>query len=188
MTHPRTQIRKAAARIVRDRTLAGSRVFLSRSEVTQDTELPCIVVYTRGETMRVENESPREERRTLRLAFEVIGAEDASGGTPDDQVDGILCDVEDLVLPCLHPDGLGVDFDIDAAGTGMESLEEGEDDTGRQVVGQLRLTVRVVYFYEVDETKSLPGPPQPFTGADVDYELEAGGNPEAQDEINVPTT
>lgn len=74
MTHPRTEIRE----IVKTALLGGSipyvgnRIFFSRTQNLQETELPALVVYFGGETIQDKDTDPVQYWRTNRFLIEIL--------------------------------------------------------------------------------------------------------------------
>jgi len=94
--HLRRQIREGVAVALTSLATTGARVFQSRVYPAQDSELPCLLVYTRGETVEAETiHGPRLLKRNLRL--EVVAVARAAADV-DDTLDLICKEVETALV------------------------------------------------------------------------------------------
>lgn len=92
MSAQRKLIRHAVSEILKGRTLAGERVFPSRTApLWPKYELPAIMVYCGTEGIEVWQESPREYLRTLELRIECVAE---LSGDADDIIDDLGDTVE----------------------------------------------------------------------------------------------
>lgn len=90
--HLRRQIREAVGTAVTGLTTTGSRVFQSRVYPAQSSDLPCLLVASKSETVEVLSiHYPRSLQRTLQL--EIIAVAKATADL-DDTLDGICKEVE----------------------------------------------------------------------------------------------
>lgn len=90
--HLRRQIREGVALAITSLATTGNRVFQSRVYPTQVAEMPCLLVYTREETVEPETiHAPRVLKRNVRL--EVVAVAQAAADL-DDTLDQICKEVE----------------------------------------------------------------------------------------------
>lgn len=136
MSTTRKQIRAAVAQLLQGISGVGSRVFESRSRQVWPEELPAILVYTRTETAEIFNESPREYKRTLQLAVEVIAKGDEN---VDDTLDDLCQEIEHRIFQDDTLDNLVSDTIL--SDTEIDFVPDGE-----QPVGAARITFNVEYF------------------------------------------
>lgn len=91
MTHARDQIRDAVLAAVTGLTTTKKNAFASRVHPVNDTELPCVLVFTREETSeRITMSPPRTMRNTLTVMVE--GYVKLTNGY-DDKLDKISVEV-----------------------------------------------------------------------------------------------
>ena len=91
MSHVRQQIREAVAVIVTSLTTTGANVFQSRVYNVQASELPCLLVYTKDESVGPEQGTMLAMQRSLTLTIE--GKAKATADL-DDTLDDIAKEVE----------------------------------------------------------------------------------------------
>lgn len=87
MIHQRKLIRDEVERRLKEAaTAAGVRIYTNRATPLQDdrTLYPCILLYTLQDSTELRTEEPREYRRDMALAIELIA------GQPDDDTDDTL--------------------------------------------------------------------------------------------------
>lgn len=125
--HLRRQIREGVGVAVTSLATTGARVFQSRVYPTQTTELPCLLIYTRGETVIAETiHSPRLLQRSVQL--EVVAIAKAAADL-DDTLDQICKEVEiALTDPC--PNLASIAKSIVLTSTTFDLQREGEKPTG----------------------------------------------------------
>jgi hypothetical protein len=125
--HLRRQIREAVATAVTGLTTTGARVFQSRVYPVQTSELPCLLIATRGETSAPATvHSPRVIDRTVQLEVTAIAKASAD---LDDVLDGICKEVETaLAMPVTGLASLA--RSIALASSDFELRGEAEKPTG----------------------------------------------------------
>ena len=70
MTHVRRSIREQVASTVTGLTTTGSRVFQSRVFRLEAADLPCLLVYTKTESVELDTMIPRALNRDLTVEVE----------------------------------------------------------------------------------------------------------------------
>jgi len=184
--HKRALIRKKIKEILLKKTLAGSKVYLNQAMPTWVEELPVILIYTRSEPAEKFNQSPRELRRDLQVAIEIIskGTEDAlseDGPQTQDIIDAIAETVEDEMS---RDETLGelVEDSI------LSDTEFDYEDKGANLIGSARLIYTVTYIQASPKDRSLQPDMGDFEKLNGDWDLgpEPGGDKEASDEIDIP--
>lgn len=143
MSTTRKQIRAAFKQLLTGISGVNSNVFASRSRQVWPEELPAILVYTRTETAEIYIDAPREYKRTLQLAVEIIAKGDEN---VDEALDNLCQEVErrvfqDETLNDLVSDTILSDTEIDFV------------PDGEQPVGAARITFNVEYFSLAPEEK-----------------------------------
>lgn len=167
-THPRQAIRHAVVTQLAGKTAAGARVFPDRRVAFQRVDLPALAVYVPTESVDVQSRStaPRELDRRAQVVVEglVQQAENA-----DDALDALALEVESA----LHADwGLGGT----ASDLLLTSTETDVVDTGKQLIGVVRLEFEVRYFSEAAPVLELDD----FKTANVRHGTLAEDNVEVQ--------
>lgn len=154
MAHPRAQIRDAViAKLKAANTAAGQKVFGNRARPVFPAELPCILVYTKNEPTDISIEAPREYKRSLALAVEIV----AKVSTDEESLDDVLDDLCRQVEIAMFEDETfgGVASDTILGETEMDLLTEGE-----KPIGGAKITFTLPYY---DQLPALAA-----TGALVD--------------------
>lgn len=118
----------------------------------QDEELPAISVYTLTENAQEFSKAPRELKRELEVAVEIIAQGNARN---DDTLDSIALLVEDAV----HSDETFGGVCSDCLLTGSELIQQTE---GEQITGAIVLRFAVTYYSEAPGDRLLPN----YEGAD----------------------
>ncbi len=144
----RIDIRKKVVELLKGKTHAGEHVFSNSAVPPWHEELPVILVYPRSEDISEYAIAPRELKRELQLAIEIVaaGPEEKPGAevpegqlSLEDILDQIAEQVEfemskDETLGRLADDSIltGVEFDFDSSG--------GES------IGSCRMTYKTTYY------------------------------------------
>lgn len=118
-----------------------------------DEEIPALSVYSLSETAEVFNEAPRNLRRRLELAVEIV-AHGIEG--IDNFLDSVALQVENVVFIDETLNGLVSDCRL----TGTEMIQRTE---GESPVGAIVLRFDATYFTDAPEQQNLP----PYEGADI---------------------
>ena len=111
MASRRKEIRQAVVAALKGNTAAGDEVYSNLSSAIWREQLPQIVVYQRSEDIETLNVSPKEYKKTLELAVEIIGE---GSETPDTQsvlVEDLVDDIADEVEELLSIDDTLADFE-----------------------------------------------------------------------------
>lgn len=192
----RKEIRKAVVDLLKNKTLAGAKIFPNYSVPPAEEELPVILVYPRSEPVTLYAESPREFTFKLDLTIEIVAAGpevDEEGNLPEtalgkQSLEDILDDISEQVLCEMARDETLRCTADDSFLTNVEFEFEGG---GGQPIGSCRMTYEVSYNRMVPESadKQL-GKLDDFEGANVDYDLieSEPDTIEAEDAIDVPTS
>lgn len=174
MSHQRTVIRnKIRDLLIAGNTAAADKVFANRVVPIQEDELPCITVYTNGETAEIYNTAPRELERRLSVVVEIANKVEE---TIDESLDDLAKEVEYIL-----------DQDDTVGGTASDIVYQGSDlairDEGENLIGALRLTYEVKYYtYQGKDPETI----EDFTGVDVTWDMKEGDdNPDTTDSINL---
>ena len=137
MTHVRRSIREQVASTVTGLTTTGSRVFQSRVFRLEAAVLPCLVVYTKTESVELDTMIPRALNRDLTVEVEgyAMGSDDV-----DDTLDLIAEECENA---------LGADSEFTVGGIAksiaLENTEMEIEGAGDQPIGVGRLSFTVRY-------------------------------------------
>ena len=137
MTHVRRSIREQVAATVTGLTTTGSRVFQSRVFRLEAADLPCLLVYTKTESVELDTMIPRALNRDL-----TVEVEGYARGTSD--VDDTL----DLIAEeCENALGADSEFTVGgfAKSIALENTEMVIEGDGDQPIGVVRLSFTVRY-------------------------------------------
>ncbi len=138
--HPshRKEIRHAVVELLKGKTDCGDNVFASRVRSVFELELPCILVWTKAEPVKIYTEAPREYEKNLLVAIEIL----AKG---DDDLDDVLDDIASDVEYWMHQDHTKRELSSD---TTLKSTEITLDKSGDQLIGATILTYELPYYSE----------------------------------------
>lgn len=141
MSLQRAAVRHAVHQLLLGRTSAGQRVYLTElTNLSDDTQLPAIAVYTLRTEDAPQSRAPRDYVRTIHVAVQIVARQRYDGALPhpnplgslDDDVDMLGQEVEELLLRNLSLGGLAGVTDVRAAGSDML----GADDGRRNILGE----------------------------------------------------
>lgn len=167
-THPRQLVRHAVVAQLTGKTAAGSRVYPDRRIPFERVELPALAVYVPTESVEVTSRAtaPRELDRRAQVVVEAL-VQQATG--VDDALDALALQVEDA----LHADWTlgGKSSDLLLTSTETDVI-----DTGKQLVGVVRLEFEVRYYSEATPAATLDD----FKTADVRHGALAHDTVEVQ--------
>lgn len=175
MSPTRLAIRQETVRRLRCAgTVAGTRYYSNRFRpvmqanvpAIEQPNLPCGVVYTLTETAESNEGAPREYRRVLEMAIELIVARaESSDNDADDRLDQLIEQVEAVLAfdPTLGQDRVDVTY----LRTDLVPLDEGD-----LAFAAARVTYQVVYYQVVPEGDADDLPP--WERADVRQDARAG--------------
>ena len=190
----RKLIRKKIIEILTGTTDAGARVWANQSTPAWEEQLalgPMILVYPRSEGAETYAIAPRELKRTLDLAVEIIAAgpeaDDEKSGAPS--LSDILDDVSHQVeCELSRDDTVGCTAsDIQLTNTEFEFTNE-----GAVPFGSARLLYTVTYYTNVPEDIAKQTVTPDFTTAASDWHVGHHDddpdltNTEANDEVDIP--
>lgn len=144
----RKAIRHAIANVLKNNTEVGANVFPSRKRKLSG--LPAILVYTLEETAEVFNEAPRELKRVLSVAIEIVAREDAG---LDDALDDIAQEVEDILSENQTLDDVA--SDVVLTRTQIDLGAEGDNQHGACILAY------DVTYYTMDVSDGVDGPGVP---------------------------
>lgn len=177
MSLQRKAIRQVATYVLRNAgSTLGERVYPNRSTPIQRAELPAAVLYTRSESSRLFNDSPRIFDRVVRLAVEVFCKPLTAGALPDDELDIILDALEHAMLKDTTLGGTAEDVLL-------SDLEVGFSADGSALQGAARITFDVAYKSEFPE--GSPEDLVDFIQAHAEIELEGGESPDMVSDIEL---
>jgi hypothetical protein len=159
-------------------TVAGTRVFGNRSRPVFAKEIPCIIVYTKNEPVEESGSGPREYKRSLALAIELL-----SQAADEDTLDDVLDDFADQVETIMFADETfgGVASDTVLGETESDILTDGEKPTG---VLKINFTLP---YYDRKPADSQGSGLDDFKTADIKFDVAPkDGQIESEDTINIP--
>jgi len=138
MAHARQQIRESVATIVGSLTTTGTNVFQSRVYNVQETELPCLLIYTTDEEVSGPQSiaSPRRIERVLEL---VIEGKARASATLDDTLDDIAAEVEVAM-------GADPTLNVNAVDSLLSSVAIEYSADAEQPVGSIVMRYSVAYI------------------------------------------
>lgn len=146
MSHQRQEIRDKVVELLTGIAEVNERVFPNRARRLFEEELPAILVYTKSETGEIGVQAPREYKRTLKLAIEIVAKADED---LDNDLDDIAKEIETRLFRNETLDGLV--SDVQYSDTEIEFEPEAQVP-----VGAARLTFDVEYWTEApDEIPDL---------------------------------
>lgn len=170
-------------------TIAGGVAALATSTFTNRSEAwsyvrqeqgakPACSVYTLDEDGSESLEAPREYKREVTIAIEILQAR-ADDTTLDDDLDDLVDQVEAVLF--LREEAGG-----NAARATYKGTRFAFDDEGERPMGLARIEWSATYYTEVAEVGPAPGITD-FELAHVDWDLKTFDTPEAADDITIPT-
>lgn len=178
MSAQRIKIRNFAVSLLKNKTLAGDRVFSSKTVSNWTKNLPAINIYTADEDISEFNQSPRILKRdmTLRLEIAVACSEEAKAA---DELDKLMQQIED-------------EFEKDDTLRGncediiLSKIAVEFDPGGEQPIGAAQMDWLCKYTTNAPGTRNGQRAENDFNGANVDWQTEGDNTaPEAEDTINV---
>jgi len=157
--HPRQEIRDSVFAILKDKVKLGVKAYSKNRfrPYWQDEELPAISVYTLQETSQVHIEAPRNLKRVLTLAVEIVVQSDENGA---DKLDELCLAVENAV----HVDETLNSTVSDCRLVSTDLIEKPEGDT---LTGSAILNFEATYFSDAPSMQVLKN----YTGADFAIEV-----------------
>ncbi len=144
MGNNRKQIREKIAALLVNETIAGARVFETRTTPIWEADLPAITVYTESESCAV-FDYPRRYRRNLTLAVEVFAE---ANDNLDDTLDTLSAQVEDLLTTDESLGGLVNDTQI--TGTEVNLVAD-----GKITVGSAKISLAIEYFTDIPDGETV---------------------------------
>jgi len=193
----RKKIRDTAKILISGNTAAGANVFTSRVDTLYRVETPAIVIYTGQDVPVISESHPTNFERRLQLFANILVQAKTPELIPEDLVDQIAGEIEDLLLPNYRfqdppPKALqGVPW-VDAVDPGPEIIDNirlGPFDSAKEMEG-LQDIMGGVAEYEVIYTYAREqGSIDDFLTGDSTYNLENSQEPDdrARDEFPIPT-
>lgn len=180
----RNLIRDAVIAKLKSADIVGDRVYGNRSRKIFRNECPCILVYTGKENAEIVNESPREYKRSLELAVEVVMATSAEADDGiDDQFDALAVAVEKAVFT---DETQGGNCDDTILGdTDLDIIDDGEKPIG---AGKITFTMPYYEYIPQVDAEELDD----LTKANVkigppEEQNEAKDNQLSEDTVNLDT-
>lgn len=138
--HVRRQIRDAAVVLLTGLSITGSRVYKSRVQRLESTDLPCLLVNTDSEQIEAQTIVLNAVlERQLNLSVRILVQ---NSTTFDDVVDAIIKDIEIAINASSASKTLnGLAENIE-----MKNIEVSVDATGEQPIAEVTLTFLVTYY------------------------------------------
>jgi len=136
MAHVCNQIKKAVTTLVTGLTTTGANVFEQRFRTVQQSELPCLLVFTTSENIELEEGTLDAPMRIMNLR--VQGNVQATSSL-DDTLDTILKEVEVALGADITIGGLAIGLDM----AGWDKPEP--DDDGEKPVGKININYLIQY-------------------------------------------
>lgn len=190
--HLRKNIRKAVVAMLKDKTDVGARVFSNSSVPAWEEELPVILVYQRTESAVEFAMAPKELRRSLDLAIEIVakGPEENSDlQTPETGVKSLedqLDDIAEQVECLLHADDT---LQGTCDESSLTNTEFEFESVGALPIGSARLTYEALYNTMAPRDTSKQNADDDFETNQVDYNIGDDENTrEASDKVDLPTS
>lgn len=177
MAHERVTIRSKLKILLSDAAMSGigSNVFNNRFRpVWENSELPCVVIWTRDEDSEIFTVAPKRYQRKTRVVVELLAK---ANETLDDALDNFADTIEDLIAVSAglaNPLGITA-FEVDGVdlvGTDME-IETGGDT----LIGSLKMTFEVTWYRWAPKQQSLDD----FDGGD--FELDVTGDNDNEEKV-----
>jgi vacuolar-type H+-ATPase subunit D/Vma8 len=138
--HVRQQIRDAAVTLLTGLSITGSRVYKTRMQRLESTDLPCLLVNTDSEQIEAQTivfNSLLE--RQLNLSVRILVQ---NSTTFDDVVDAVIKDIEIAINASETSNTLnGLAEKIE-----MKNIDVSVDATGEQPIAEATLTFLVTYY------------------------------------------
>jgi len=140
MAHARTQIRDAVVTALTGLATTGSNVFASRPESRPlpQTSLPCLLIYTRDESVDYVSEGAGLREQERRLSLMVQGVTSANAAL-DDALDQIALEVEAAMSTSGMLSGLAQNIALQATSMSF-------DGDGDHPVGRAELQYEILYY------------------------------------------
>lgn len=177
MAHQRKLIRDAViAKLKAANTSAGQRVYGNRAAQIFPNELPCILVYTKSEASEISIESPREYKRDLVVALELV-AQAATEDALDDVLDAFAEQVEAAIFNDETHGGLVSDTFLGE--TEMDILTEGE-----KPVGAAKISLTMPYYQQVPAAPATPL--DAFETAQTTIQVGGASVPDLESSLELP--
>ena len=139
----RKEIRNKILEILKNKTKAKDRVYSNRVIPIGSYQLPAISIYTRSETLRIINDSPRQFERTLQLVVDIAAS---ATNDLDDIIDDLAIAVERVMENNEALDDLFSDITL------IET-EIGLDSNADKLIGIASLVYDVKYCTEAEYQK-----------------------------------
>lgn len=149
-----------------DNTAAGARVSTNRADKVWQESLPAIVIYTRSETVELDDAAPPSYKRTAEVVIDLL-LEDSSGLPLDDDADDLAEVVEQLMFmdPTLRAEcGELVNS---AYQSGYEIVVQ---DGGANLIAGVRVSWKFIYYQDTVPLK--PGELAPWKRANTAWALD----------------
>lgn len=128
MAHYRTEVRDAISDVLTGLTTTGTNVFKSRVYNLQNTSLPCLAIYTRGEKIDYMTMMGALTRQTMRNMTVMVEAYVRAVSNYDVTLDNITGEVE-AALAVDNTLG-GLVFDIKMVSVDMDLSNDGDQPVG----------------------------------------------------------
>lgn len=138
--HVRRQIRDAAVALLTGLSITGSRVYKSRVQRLESTDLPCLLVNTDSEQIEAQTIALNSIlERQLNLSVRILVQ---NSTTFDDVVDAVIKDIEVAINASAASKTLnGLAENIE-----MKSIEVSVDATGEQPIAEANIIFLVTYY------------------------------------------
>ena len=178
---------------LKDRTLAGCRVYDNRVTDPQREEQPCIVVSTKDEPASRFQSAPTAYERTLTLWVDIFAEATEGDRAPQDLVDVMASQVEraltlaqmGIIQAIFEADRTGADcpFAFNPDKSGLTGTAMDQDADGIRLEAGARISWILVYVTEVDEAELVVEEITPFELGSVTWDLGGDGEIDAEDDI-----
>lgn len=176
MAHQRKLIRKAVIQRLKDaNTACGQRVFGNRARQIFQNELPCLLVYTQKEPVEISVQGPREYKRSLQVAVEIVAK-------ADDDLDDSIDDIAEQVEAAIFTDETFGDLASDTilGDTDIDIIDDGE-----KPIGAAKILLTIPYYQRLPEL--VPADMDDFKTATMVVDVAPGdGQVESTDSITLP--
>lgn len=168
--HQRKLIRdEVERRLKAANTSAGLRVFTNRATPLQDNrdQYPCILLYTLQDNTELRNEEPREYKRDMVLAIELVAGQ--PDDDTDDTLDALAVEVEAVMAEAMSDYLQAPGGDCLVADLQLGDSKLGLTEQGNLYFSSLRIEYTATYL------QYMPGADQDLDELDtvsINYSLE----------------
>lgn len=188
MANRRKLIRKRVREVLLNQTDAGSKVYSNLSSPHWGENTPEIAIFTRSETIEDLGTAPKEYKRTLELAIEIVAEGTETPNENDGKlVEDIVDDIAEQVEAALEKDEtLGEIPGSDPACVYIDELflnnVEFQFEIGQKPTASARLIYSVIYYEARPKNLELQDNVTDFEGVDARWDVGHHDSPPNKDD------